>query len=211
MTKKEKINKCREILHKYPFGVKILNPDEIEFLLSIFEGHTEWDSKRGVGVDYITTELTKFNQKCFYLHRVDGSKTDISFTHSITNRSDLHNVKCACRYAIKETIIDFRLRNVVYGETKCPITGEVLTKENTHIDHFNLTFDELFNEWIKNKPFDYLVDRINETTDDNMETYFTDSFLSELFLIHHNNNTNLRAVSKKANLSILKTNNILQQ
>ena len=71
MKKTEKINKCREILHKYPIGSKISDFDELKFLQSIFEGHSEWNLKKGVGIDFITVEFTAYKNKCFFIHRID--------------------------------------------------------------------------------------------------------------------------------------------
>jgi len=203
MKKTEKINKCREILHKYPICSKISDFDELKFLQSIFEGHSEWNLKKGVGIDFITVEFTAYKNKCFFIHRIDKSKTDISFMHSITNRSDISKIKLACRNSIREIIVKFRSENVIFGKTKCPITGEILTNQNTHIDHYELTFNDLFNKWIENKNIDLLVKNLNETEDNNLETYFTDNQISIDFINYHNPNTHLRAVSKQANLSIL--------
>lgn len=205
MKKAEKTNRCREILYKYPAGTRICNDLDVAFLYNIFEGHSEWDSKCGVGIDFFTVESTTYrNNKCFVIHRKDGTSTDISFVHSITNRSDLFNIKKACRFAVNDIITQFRVEKVIYGETRCPITGEILILGNTHIDHYNLTFNELFNEWVKTKDIKKLASNINETSDNNIITKFTDNSISDDFIIFHNSNTHLRAVSKIANLSLLK-------
>lgn len=204
MKKTEKITKCRDILHKYPLGVKISDFDDLNFLQSIFEGHSEWDLKKGAGVDFITVELTPYKNKCFYLHRTDKSKTDISFMHSITNRTDIANIKVACRNSVTSIIDDFRIKNVVFGNTQCPFTGEILTAQNTHIDHYDLSFNDLFVKWIQDKDIKYLVGRLNKTNDNDLDTLFTDIQIISDFVNFHNQNTHLRAVSKRANLSILK-------
>ena len=205
MNKKQKTEKCREILYKYLVGSIVADEEEVQFLLSIFENHSEWDAKRGVGIKSISIAKNMYN-KCFQLNRVDGSFTDISFTHSITNRSKLIDVKKACRTAIRELVVKFRDDNVVYGVSVCPITNEVLTKENTHIDHYDLTFDAMFNLWVVTHDFDYLVSKLNLTEDNSVVTCFTDADLVEDFVNFHNSKSKLRAVSIKANLSILKKN-----
>jgi hypothetical protein len=202
MTKKEKTEKCREILYKYNIGQN-LSDDDFEFMISIFEGHSEWDIKMGCGVSSVSVMKTQFG-KCFQINRIDGTSTDISFTHSITNRSKDVKIKLACRSAIRDIVVKYKSDNVVFGETICPITGEVLVKENTHIDHYDLTFDAMFNLWIKKLDADYVYSMINETTDNNMVTYFTDDKLNSDFVEFHNQYCKLRAVSQKANLSVLK-------
>jgi hypothetical protein len=203
MNKKQKTEKCREILYKYSVNENISNDEDIQFLLSIFENHSEWDSKQGVGIKSISVIKNQFN-KCFQLNRIDGTFTDISFTHSISNRSKVGEVKKACRTAIRKHIVKFRDESVVYGVSVCPITNEVLTKENTHIDHYDLTFDLMFNLWVVQHDFDFLFSKVNETKDNCVVTCFTDASIIEDFINFHNLKSKLRAVSKNANLSILK-------
>ncbi len=203
MNKKQKTEKCREILYKYAVNENISNEQEIHFLLSIFENHSEWENKKGVGISSISIAKNIFN-KCFQLNRIDGTFTDISFTHSITNRSKVAEIKKACRTAIRGQIVLFRNKYVVFGKSKCPITDEILTKENTHIDHYDMTFDLMFNLWIVQQDFDFIFSSINQTKDNCVTTFFTDINIINDFINFHNEKSKLRAVSKNANLSILK-------
>lgn len=204
MNNTEKITKCRKILNKTSPGDRITDPEDIDFLIQIFEGHSEWILKKGLGIDYLTTGMSIYKNRCFIIHRIDGSSTDISFTHSIKNRTPIAEIKNACRNAIKNTILKFKNENIKLGVTRCPITNEILTQENIHIDHYDLTFNELFNKWIEDKDIEFLFNRLNKTMDNNNETYFIDANVAFDFIKFHNENTHLRGVSKKANLSILK-------
>ena len=177
--------------------------EDIKFLLWIFENHPEWELKEGVGISSISIQKNMYN-RCFQLNRVDGSSTDISYTKCISSRSKLAQVKSACRYAISSHIIAFRNDNVVFGVTACPFTGEVLTRENTHIDHYDMTFEEMFKLWVGKYDIDFLFSKINETKDNCVITCFTDKSIVSDFIQFHNDNTQLRAVSKAANLSLLK-------
>lgn len=204
MNKTQKTQKCREILYKYRINEVITNDSEINFLMSLFENHTEWDLKQGEGINSISVINNYFNSRCFQLNRIDGSYTDISFTHCISNRSKLTDVKKACRTAIRDEIVKYRNENVKYFITRCPITDEILTPKNTHIDHYDLTFEQMFILWVVDKNIDNLISKINETEDNCFSTYFTDKKIIDDFVKFHNSNTKLRAVSKIANLSILK-------
>ena len=203
MNKKEKTDQCRELLYKYSVNQIIEDDEEILFLLSIFENHSEWERKKGVGIKSISISQYRFS-KCFQLNRIDGTYTDISFHHCITNRSKIAEIKKACRTAIMGEILSFKNKNVVFGKTRCPITKDVLFRENTHIDHYDLTFDKMFNLWIVQQDFDFIFSKINPTKDNCVETYFVDKNIATDFVRFHNENSKLRAVSKKANLSILK-------
>ena len=197
MNKTEKIKLCKEIL-------KSENTTEYyDFLISIFENHSEWIQKKGCGIKNILVKQTKYNNKCFYLERLDGSLTDISYLHSINKNNKLDNIKKACRSAINPIILEFR-NKLDYTNLYCEFTKQKLTKENTHIDHYNLTFNELFRHWLKNKNIKQLILNINKTTDNNLDTFFTNQNIINNFIRYHNANTHLRAVSKEANLSLLK-------
>lgn len=202
MTNKEKTEKCRYILYSYKGKVEFI--DDIEFLYSIFECHDSWDQKKGCGIDYFYVGKTEFrNNVCFYIMRTDGTSTDISFTKSIVNPSKKSRVIDACRTAIQPDIDKFR-ESVIFGKDKCPITGHVLIPSNTHIDHYDLTFKELFDIFIVDTSIDDLFTFVCETKDNEVKTYFTNQNLIDSFVNFHNDNTNLRAVTKEANLSILK-------
>lgn len=62
----------------------------------------------------------------------------------------------------------------------------------------------MFSKWIVQYDFDTLFSKVNETKDNCVATCFTDGSIIENFENFHNNNSKLRVVSKKANLSILK-------
>lgn len=200
----EKTSKCREILNRTIPGEIITNIDDIDFLINVFEGHSEWEIKKGIGINYITTGITTYKNKCFFIHRIDGTSTDISFTHSIKNRTPISEIKSACRNSIKNIVFNYVNENIQFGISHCPITNDILTKENLHVDHYNLTFNELFNLWVKDKNMEALFNRLNKTRDNDNETYFVDSQITLNFINFHNEHTHLRGVSKTANLSILK-------
>lgn len=202
MTKKARIEKCRYILYSYEG--KITFDNDIDFLYSIFECHSEWEQKKGCGVDYFFTGKSEFGNSCFYIMRLDGSTTDISFTSAITKPSRRSKVIKACRTAIEPIIAQFRKDNVVYNKTMCPITGNVLIPQNTHIDHYDLSFKELFDIFTTDTSIDDLYAFVCETKDNECKTYFTEQNIIDSFVKFHNNNTHLRAVTKKANLSLLK-------
>ncbi len=206
MTKKAQTERCQEILHRVRPGEKISGSDH-DFLLSVFQQHREWDLKRGVGIDYITVNLTTHGNKCFFLHRTDGSVTDISFHKAIKGFKPVNDVIKACREAIDPEVKQFRQANVVYYSTRCPITGQVLTPETTHIDHYDSTFSEVFNQWSTSYDVNYLFSQVNTTEDLEDRTYFVNDDLAEDFRQFHNNHTHLRAVSKEANLKILRKKN----
>lgn len=205
MKKKDLIKRCQEILHGYPVRTPLPENEDVQFLLDLFKSHPHYELKRGSGINHIFIDFTKYANKCFNVTRLDGSVSDISFTQCISPSSQISDIKAACRSAIRAQIVRFRNDNVKYGVSKCPFTGEVLTPDNTHIDHYDKPFNVVFSEWYLTKDPQALISGLNDTTiHGEMELFFLDTEIAKDFLTYHNANTHLRAVSVKANLSILK-------
>lgn len=207
MTKTSLKRMCRELLAKYPAGSIIYDTQDINFLITLFSKHPEAEEKQGIGIRTILTiKNPQFNSTCFAIQRVDGTIVDISYHTCIDGApTPLAEVKKACRRAIQPIILDFR-QTVYFGHDTCEFTGEVLYPDNTHIDHYDLTFKDLFNEWMTDKSIPDLHSKINHEAIKTFsgETCFTDPTISADFISFHNDNTHLRAVSATANLSILR-------
>lgn len=205
MKKSELQAKAKTLLYSQAINQPFTEESEIKFLCDLFSNHQHWELKKGNGVRSIHVAFTPYKTRCFYITRFDGSVTDISYVQCLkASPTDLQNIKSACRDTIRPMIQAFR-GNVEFGKDVCPITGEVLTKENTHIDHFNKTFDEVFNDWMKGKSISVLATKLNNTEEDlQTRIYFTDEDIRADFYNYHYYNTHLRAVSRTANLSVLK-------
>lgn len=203
MTKKEKAEKCKTILNKYAINDTLTDIKEKKFLISVFENHKEWTKKKGKGVKSISIVANIFN-RCFQLNRVDGTSTDISYDASINPPTKTATIKKACRDAIRNLIVEYRDANVIYGKSTCDISNTILTKENTHIDHYDLTFNDMFKLWLEKHDLDSLYNQVNETKDNDVVTCFNNENIKLDFINFHNNNSKLRAVTKKSNLSTLR-------
>ena len=195
MNKKEQKDKCRELLYK-----NFLTKEDKIYLYKLFKKHPNWENKKGVGVKDIIREKTLYGTKCFKIIRKDLSETDISFTQCITNRNKLYYIKKACRTAILH-IIKFYKNKVKYGIDRCEISNKILYKDNTHIDHYNLDFIELFNIWISDKDIEELYKNIDKGKDNDVVVKFNNENIINSFVKFHNDNTNLRAIDKTANLT----------
>lgn len=67
----------RSILHKYPLGAK-LNAADSQFALALLELHPDKVQKKGSGVVSISVGGTEWDNRCFYVHRTDGSYDDFT-------------------------------------------------------------------------------------------------------------------------------------
>lgn len=90
MDKSQLTFKCRQIL-KHNKN-RYLNAEDKHFLLTeILPWHENYDEKVGCGVKDIVVNFYKderrhFTNWCFYLIRKDGTKTYMSYVHSIANK-----------------------------------------------------------------------------------------------------------------------------
>ena len=125
----------------------------------------------------------------------------ISFYKCISNPNKYSSIKQAGRNTITNLIYNFKAENVIFNETLCSVTGEVLTKENTSIDHYDMTFDDMIMIWIEKKGVDVIF---NELDHSGLGVFFKSDTIKNDFLDFHNTNCKLRAVTMKANLTICK-------
>lgn len=204
-TKKAIKDRCKSILNSHKRGEVITGKDQI-FLRDLIKGHPGYDVKDG-GVGIMTFYVDRVNGpnyslNCFHLRRFDGTTTDFSYIQCVDGaRSDKKIVMTACRSAIAKDIQRFRNESVVYGVSTCEITGEVLTTTNSHVDHKDPTFQQIFNDWISNKNVKELLEKINpQDEDNNVSTYFADKSTAEDFRAYHNSLATLRVITKQANL-----------
>lgn len=204
-TKKEMQKECRRILNE---TTNVVSKENSEFLMEkVFPNHFDWDEKKGVGVDHIKVRQAQYGTKCFYIVRTDGTETDISYMSCIYPHTKMNDIMAACRTSVSDIIEN--MRNSIRLPFTCPITGDVITKKtDINIDHYDLTFKELVELWVKDKDVDELyADVCKSKRDKSTETYFTNPILSMDFYDFHNKHTHLRAVSERANLSVLKRKN----
>lgn len=197
MTKKQLKEKTRALLYK-----ENLSQEDKYFLFGLFMQHPHFKIKEGCGMKDVFVGKTIYGTKCFFIRRNDNSKVDISYLQCINGKpTKLSDIKAACRSAIR-SIIKIKQSKVSYGIDKCEFTGEILLRQNTHIDHYDLSFDKVFKAWMLEKDVDELFNNLNDThVDLECEIYFKNDKIKNDFIEFHNNNTHLRAISKKANLS----------
>ena len=203
-SKTEKIKVCRHILYNTK---RVVNKKHEDWIIkNVLSKHVDWDIKKGVGVDHLEVGPDGYGGICFFIQRVDGTSTDISFMAALRPHTKKHDLMKACRSAVRP--ITNKVKDEVKLPYTCPITGVVITDiKDIHIDHYDHTFETVFDMWIADKNIDELFKSINKQTpdvDNGTCTYFVDDSINEDFINFHNKHTHLRAVSQKANLSTLR-------
>lgn len=196
------MNKTQELkyIQDMLYGRKPIDEDWL--IENRFQYNTDWKQKVGCGIDFISVgKAPNHNTTCFYINRIDGTKTDISSKrHPSTAMQKFTN---AARNAVRDDINLFR-SNINYYVDACPLSGELLTPEITHIDHNKPEFSEIITDYlggISENELNELVELvINKSTDNNSDTFFTNQEYADDFRQFHNERANLRAITKTENL-----------
>jgi len=144
LTKTAALEDCRTLLGLHRAGEQITNPDHVAFLHALVLMHPAADIKVGWGVRSFEVGSDGYGKNCFWLTRVDGTRTDWSFTQCfkkpVTHRS---KVLSALRAAVAYQVLEFR--DTVSFPLTCPLSGVSVLPDTCHIDHeipFKLLIDQ---------------------------------------------------------------------
>jgi hypothetical protein len=167
----------------------------IEALYNFFSKHPDWENKQGIGVDYFLRKRNEWNDS-FAICRLDGTFVFISmnFTKS-TNKK--YEVLLALRNHVNQQIFEFK-KTVNYGVDKCQLSGEILTKENSQIDHYNDDFIVVVNKFILR--YDLSFEDLHEFIYKiGVKNYLNNMEIVDNFCLFHSQNTNLRCITTEMN------------
>jgi hypothetical protein len=77
-SQKEAIETVKELLNGQPLKVPIPEPGHT-LLSNLLSRHPRAAEKIGPGISHFTVEPAEHGTRCFYLTRIDGTKTDFSY------------------------------------------------------------------------------------------------------------------------------------
>jgi len=203
MNKAQNIIAIKKILNAPLLIPRKLNQTEFDFIYSILKMHPQFKHKEKIGIQNIWIKKTIYNKNGFFIERIDGTTTDFSYYKCLNGNNPKLNVLCAFRSAIRPQIVEFR--ELAFSNTSslvCPITNEVITKENCHVDHKEPSFKKLVEEFVYT--YNINVDKIElggTNQDNSMEIYFINSTLKKTWEDYHKQKALLQIVSAKGNLT----------
>ena len=186
----------------------MLNNDiaDYDFLLDfIRKCHPDAEIKIGCGVKRFfikqNWQENGYGTLGFQIERMDGTTTDFSYIKALNHPSPWQEYCKACRLAVEEDILSFKMKSLLSGVNYCPYTGERLFKD-CHVDHkAPKTFLRLLDKYIDECAVDWKSQKIKPTEDNNSRTEFINPEHSEQFRKWHNVNAELRLLSIIGNLS----------
>lgn len=204
-TKKSATEEARNRINQYEAGERLQFEDE-QFFISLFTLHSEYLEKKGPGIDYIAVARDFHNNRCLYIHRVDGTSIDCSWVHCIQPASQKNVVSMAFRRAVKDIIMAYK-SNLLGQVDICPVLGTKLTYKNSHVSYLSPSFDDLLMEFLQQHHID--IESVSLTNPKPVDTdqrgQVSDQELLNDWRSFHQINANLQLLSAEANLRGLKS------
>jgi hypothetical protein len=195
---------CKNILKVYGPGSKVSNPEHVEFLAGLLDLHENRDGKVGAGVRSFEVERTTYGNCCFWLTRVDGSRTDWSIERCLRPLRQGERATQAFRNAVISQVVAFKALQAF--PMVCPFNGETLTADTCHIDH-KVPFAALLVRFAAKEGLELEHVQTRAHLDGETHQELADEKLRERWQLFHRVNARLRIVSREANLSILRRSN----
>jgi Protein of unknown function (DUF3223) len=201
-SKKAALAAIQEVLYRYEPRERVERPDDQEFLIDLIQNHPDPVSKIGAGIGRFEVRLN-WKTHGFWIIRVDGSETDFSFMKCLHPPTQQQVVRVALRHAVMDQVILFREVQLRRGPVVCPITGDLVDGTTGHVDHSDPTFFDLADAFVAERG-GYEAIQVSDSVDGAIGRYLADSQVEATWQAYHRANANLRLVSVKANLSLLR-------
>jgi hypothetical protein len=205
----------KAMLNRYEPGERVSNEDALD-VAALLERHTEYRAKIGCGVSHFQVFMTEHGTQCFRIVRLDGSGTEFSYPHCISQRPPTRKqeVSQAFRWAVRFDL--YNARDAFLAEHRgadglvtCAASGERIGRDQGHMDHRPpMTFEVLVTTFLASKGMS--LDDVPLTTarDDQVSSEVTDEVLREEFCAFHKRVARLDFVKKSINLAQASRNRI---
>lgn len=196
------------MLNRYSAGDQVTDDDSLD-LAALLERHDEYAQKVGCGVDHFEVMATEHGTNCFRIVRTDGSGTDFSYRHCITQRPPTRkqDVSQAFRRAVQLDLYTARDRFFAQhrgadGRVTCAVTGERIGRDESHMDHRPpMTFEVIVTTFLEGRGMSLEEVPISRGRDEQVSPEVTDAGLIEAFRSYHTRVAKLDIVRTSVNLS----------
>lgn len=207
-TQGDAIAYFKAMLNRYEPGDRLNEKDALD-VASLLERHTEFSAKVGSGVSYFQVMPTEHGTQCFRIVRKDGSGTDFSYRHCITQRppSRKQEVSQAFRRAVRFEL--YKARDAFFakhgdadGSVTCGVTGQRITRDEAHMDHRPpMTFEVIVTTFLCGRGLSLNDVPLTTGQDNQVSPELTDEALSEAFRSYHASVARLDLVRNTVNLA----------
>lgn len=198
-TKKELIQRIRNIINNQPLGIRFNESDEL-FLKSILEHHYKWEEKKK-DYEYLIVKINYHDygtNRGLYIVRTTGEEIDISWTVCLETLKAIQKkaILTSLRNEIADQRNDLDLRTGEYN--MCQLCNCPIDDNNTHLDHVK-AFKDILNEWKTLNNID--IDNLKVTQRDNIHDILEDREIANKWQEYHKEHAVFRRVHKHCNLT----------
>lgn len=198
----------KEMLGRYKPGNQVNDIDALD-LAALLERHDEYPIKVGVGIDHFEVMMTEHGTPCFRIIRKDGSGTDFSYRHCITQRPPTRKqeVSQAFRRVVRFDLYDARDKFIAAnvggdGLIVCAATKERIRPDQAHMDHRPpMTFEVIVTTFLGGRGMALDQVRITAGKDEQVAPELLDEALAVDFRTYHARVAQLDLVKNTINLS----------
>jgi Protein of unknown function (DUF3223) len=198
----------KDMLSRYQPG-RIVEDEDALHLAALLERHDEYKTKVGCGVDHFAVMMTEHGTPCFRIVRRDGTGTDFSYRHCITQRPPTRKqeVSQAFRRAVRFDLYKARDEFVAAnrnaeGMVTCAETAKLIHPDKAHMDHrAPMTFEVLVTTFLEGRGLGLEDVPITSGEDEQVSPEITDNELTEAFRRYHAKLAVLDLVENRINLS----------
>lgn len=204
---KADVERCIRLLleSQRPTGsaFKEIAPEHTEFVAALLDLHPHKNIVIGPGVKRYCCEACGPTALRFMIERVDGTIWDFSWRNCISPPTQAKRLNSVLRIEVQDQIDEFR-RSLRFP-LQCPVSKDIIYASNCHVDHAKPnTFAAIVDRWLQ--ATGYSPDFIELLHKDKYggRSSIKDAAIAQQWKNYHRANANLRAVSVRANLSILR-------
>lgn len=198
----------KEMLNRYAPGDRVNAEDGLD-LAALLERHDEYAQKVGCGVEHFEVQTTEHGTNCFRIVRTDGSGTDFSYRHCVTQRppSRKQEVSQAFRRVVQMDLYTARDKFFTQhkdseGKVTCAVTGERIGRDEAHMDHRPpMTFEVIVTTFLEGRGMSLDQVPITSGRDEQVAPDVTDDSLADDFRSYHSRVAKLDIVKNSVNLS----------
>jgi Protein of unknown function (DUF3223) len=193
-----------ESIKNHPLGKIDVKENLHNYLLELFQFHSECEEKLGCGVDFFDVQKDGWGNKFIFIHRLDKSVIDVSWTHCFNPITSIKLLKGAMREAIEYQIDTFRKKMKNEKIYTCQLCDVHFARSNiiSHVDHYPISFEKLFQEFTNNwKKHSDLPTFFHEKANTYQPLFFEEDlqFKTE-WIDFHDKKANFRLLCRTCNL-----------
>lgn len=202
-TKKAVRDYASRILNGSTLGASLAGAD-FDFVFDLLARHIEADTKVGCGIASLEVENAPgWKNRCFWITRVDGTRTDFGIQSCLNPATHEQNVRSALRTEVADQVTAFRRNAFAQGAVRCAVTGVDLTEALAHVDHAKPhTFIALAQDFLA--AHDVASIALAGQGDGDTVLTIVDREIANQWRNYHATHARLRLVSAAANLGLLR-------